>query len=105
MYFDCTEALHKNWIQKEQSKGPVFFHQLLVFRSEKFFNNKKKGSFCVSAILYSLHLCSQRGTIVKNVQFVGEKVIGRIFSLYQQHDVTLPRQLQTVQMNFRQIKW
>lgn len=47
---------------------------------------------------------SERSTILKNVQFVGEKVIGRIFSLYQQNNVILPQQLQTVQMNFRQIK-
>ncbi|KAK7093761.1 exocyst complex component 8-like [Littorina saxatilis] len=56
------------------------------------------------AALKSDKFQSERSTIVKNAQFVGEKVIGRIFTLYQQNDVTLPLQLQTVQMNFRQIK-
>ncbi|KAL8591670.1 hypothetical protein ACOMHN_056786 [Nucella lapillus] len=47
---------------------------------------------------------AERSTILKNVQFVGEKVMGRIFSHYQQNNVALPQQLQAVQMNFRQIK-
>lgn len=47
---------------------------------------------------------SEKGTIQKNVQFVGEKVIARIFTMFQQNNVTLPQQLQTVQMNFRQVK-
>lgn len=47
---------------------------------------------------------SERETVITNGQFVGEKVIGRVFTLYQQNNVTLPHQLQAVQMNFRQIK-
>jgi hypothetical protein len=46
----------------------------------------------------------QRSAIVKNAQFVGEKVISRVFTLYQQNNVTLPPQLQKAQMDFRQIK-
>lgn len=48
---------------------------------------------------------AEQPTIVKNVQFVAEKVIGRVLELYQKSEVKVNTQgLRSIQSNYRQVK-
>ncbi|KAK7469557.1 hypothetical protein BaRGS_00036405 [Batillaria attramentaria] len=58
----------------------------------------------IQSALKSDKFKSERPTILKNTQFVAEKVLGRIFELYQQNDLTCPRQLQAAQASYQQVK-
>lgn len=55
-----------------------------------------------SATFFSL--CLQRNTILKNVQFVGDKVIGHIITLYLGKELSAPKQVLDLQSTYKQIK-